>query len=79
MTLVIVCDGMGGLHHGAEAAQLIAQSIDKHLRDNFNIQAPEQSITNAILFANDQIARECLALNTRMGAAVGLTTKFHYP
>ena len=72
ISLIVVCDGMGGLSYGADASKIIAHSIEKHLKQNLCSQLPEQSIINAILYANDVLAKECTRLKTKMGASVAL-------
>lgn len=73
VALAVVCDGMGGLSNGADASRIVAHSIDNYLNKNFGYQKPEHTIVNAILSANDELAKECLRLQSRMGASVGLT------
>lgn len=73
ISLIVVCDGMGGLSYGADASKLIAHSIEKHLKQNFCSHIPEQSIVNALLYVNDVLAKECTRLKTKMGASVALT------
>lgn len=73
VALIVVCDGMGGLTHGADASRIVAHSIENYLRENFCSQKPEQAIVCAIEYANDELAKECLCLQSKMGASVGLT------
>lgn len=73
VALAVVCDGMGGLSNGADASRIVAHSIENYLRKNFCSQKPEHTIVNAILYANDMLAKECLRLQSKMGASVGLT------
>lgn len=73
VALTVVCDGMGGLSNGADASRIIAHSIENYLRENFCSQNHEHTIVNAILYANDELAKECLRLQSKMGASVGLT------
>ncbi len=72
VTLIVVCDGMGGLSYGADASKIIAQSIENSLRQNLCSNTPEQSIIKALHYANDELAKECLRLQSKMGASVGL-------
>lgn len=82
MSLVVVCDGMGGLSYGAKASRLIAESIEKYLKEYYKTQTPRQAIISAIFCANDEIARKSLSLHTKMGASVGLALfmekRFYY-
>ena len=73
VALIVVCDGMGGLSDGADASRIVAHRIENYLMTNLCSQKPEQAIVNAILFANDELAKECLRLQSKMGASVGLT------
>lgn len=73
VALTVVCDGMGGLSNGADASRIVAHSIENYLRKNFCSQKPEHTIVNAIQYANDELAKECLRLQSKMGASVGLT------
>ncbi len=73
VALAVVCDGMGGLSNGVDASRIVAHSIENYLRKNFCSQKPEHTIVNAILYANDMLAKECLRLQSKMGASVGLT------
>lgn len=72
ISLIVVCDGMGGLSFGAEASKLIADSIENYLKQNFCSCTPEQSIINALRYANDELAKECARLKSKMGASVAL-------
>ncbi len=71
--LIVVCDGMGGLLNAAEAAKIVAVSIAKYLLANFENKKPEFSILNAILYANEELAKENLRNQVRMGSAVAVT------
>lgn len=73
VALIVVCDGMGGLSNGTYASRIVAHSIENYLRKNLYSKTPEHTIVNAILFANNELAKECLRLQTKMGASVGLT------
>lgn len=73
VALTVVCDGMGGLFDGADASRIVAHSIENYLRKNFCSQKPEHTIVNAILYANDELAKECRLIQSKMGASVGLT------
>lgn len=73
ISLIVVCDGMGGLSYGADASRIIAQSIENHLRKNLCSHTPEQSIINALRYANAELAKECIRLKSKMGASVALT------
>lgn len=73
ISLIVICDGMGGLSYGADASRIIAHSIENYLRKNLCSHTPEQSIINAILYANDELAKECTRLKSKMGASVALT------
>ena len=76
ISLIVVCDGMGGLSYGADASKIIAHSIEKYLRQDLCSLNPEQSIKNAILYANDKLEKECTRLKSKMGASVALTLFF---
>ena len=73
ITLIVVCDGMGGLSYGADASKTIAHSIDNYLRQNLCSHTSEQSIINALLYTNDELAKGCARLKSKMGASVALT------
>ena len=73
ISLVIVCDGMGGLSYSADASKIIAHSIENNLKQDLCFHNPEQSIINALLYANDELAKECIRLKSKMGASVALT------
>lgn len=73
ISLIVVCDGMGGLSYGADASKIIAHSIENHLRQNLCSHTPEQSIIIALHYANDELAKECTCLKSKMGASVALT------
>ncbi|HBN63888.1 MAG TPA: serine/threonine protein phosphatase [Porphyromonadaceae bacterium] len=73
VTLIVVCDGMGGLSNGAEASRIVAHSIGNYFRHTLCSHILRQTIVSAILFANDELAKECLLLQSKMGASVGLT------
>lgn len=73
VALTVVCDGMGGLSDGADASRIVAHSIENYLRKNFCSQKLEHTIVNAILYANDELAKECRLIQSKMGASVGLT------
>lgn len=72
VALTVVCDGMGGLSNGADASRIVAHSIENYLRKNFCSQKPEQTVVNAIQNANDELAKECRLIQSKMGASVGL-------
>lgn len=72
ISLIVVCDGMGGLSYGAVASKIIAHSIENHLKQYFCSQTPEQSIINAIHYANDELAKKCVRLKSKIGASVAL-------
>ena len=72
ITLIVVCDGMGGLSYGVDASKTIAHSIDNYLRQDLCIHKPGQSIINALHYANDELAKECVRLKSKMGASVAL-------
>lgn len=67
VALTVVCDGMGGLSDGADASRIVAHSIENYLRKNFCSQKPEHTIVNAILYANDELAKECRLIQSKMG------------
>lgn len=73
VSLIIVCDGMGGLSHGAEAAKLVAHSIAEYIQSHYSDESPEQSIINGLKYANDIIATETKRHSSKMGTSVGLT------
>lgn len=73
VALIVVCDGMGGLSNGADASRIVAHSFENYLRKNLCSQKPEHTIVDSILYANDELAKECLRLQSKMGASVGLT------
>ena len=73
ISLIVVCDGLGGLSYGADASKIIAHSIENYLRQDLCSLNPEQSIKNAILYANDKLEKECTRLKSKMGASVALT------
>ena len=73
ISLIVVCDGMGGLSYGADASKTIAHSIDNYLRQDLCLHNPEQSIIKALQCANDELAKECVQLKSKMGASVALT------
>ena len=73
ISLIVVCDGMGGLSYGANASKIAAHSIENYLRQDLYSLNPEQSIINALLYANDELAKECVRLKSKIGASVALT------
>ena len=73
ISLIVVCDGMGGLPYGSDASKIIAHSIENYLRKDLCSLNPEQSIINSLLYANDELAKECVRLKSKMGASVALT------
>ena len=73
VSLIIVCDGMGGLSHGAEAANLVAHSIAEYIQSHYSAESPEQSLMNGLKYANDIIATEIKRHSSKMGTSVGLT------
>lgn len=72
VSLIVVCDGMGGLSYGAAGSKIIAHSIENYLKQNLCSNTPEQSIIKALHYANDELAKECLRLQSKMGASVDL-------
>lgn len=72
LSLFIVGDGMGGLAYGATASRLTAKSIAEYLKQNFTPQTPEQSIINALHYANEELAKKSRQLQTKMGASIGM-------
>lgn len=73
ISLIVVCDGMGELPHGAYASKIIAHSIENYMSQDPCFHNPEQSIMNALYCANDEIAKESVRLKSKMGASVALT------
>lgn len=73
VSLIIVCDGMGGLSHGAEAAKLVAHSIAEYIQSHYRAESPDQSLINGLKYANDIIATEIKRHSSKMGTSVGLT------
>ena len=73
ISLIVVCDGMGGLSYGAYASKIIAHSIGNYLSQDLCLHNPEQSIIKALQCANDELAKECVRLKSKMGASVALT------
>ena len=73
MSLIIVCDGMGGLSHGAEAANLVAHSITDYIQSHYSAESPEQSLMNGLKYANEIVAAEIKRHSSKMGTSVGLT------
>lgn len=73
VSLIIVCDGMGGLSHGAEAAKLVAHSIAEYIQSHYKTDSPDQSIINGLEYANDIIATAIKRHSSKMGTSVGLT------
>ncbi|MBD5237115.1 MAG: protein serine/threonine phosphatase 2C family protein [Bacteroidales bacterium] len=73
ISLIVICDGMGGLSYGADASKIIAHSIDNYLRQALCSDSPKQPVIDAIHYANNELAKECSRLNSKMGASVALT------
>ena len=73
VSLIIVCDGMGGLSHGAEAAKLVAHSIAEYIQSHYKTDSPDQSIINGLKYANDIVAAQIKRHSSKMGTSVGLT------
>ena len=73
ISLIVVCDGMGGLSYGSDASKIIAHSIENYLRKDLSIHNPAQSIIKSLLYANDELGKECTRLKSKMGASVALT------
>lgn len=71
--LIVVCDGMGGLSNGADASRIVAHGIENYLRKNLCPHKPEHTLVDAIFYANEELAKECFRLHSKMGASVGLT------
>lgn len=72
ISLIVVCDGMGGLSYGTDASKIIAHSIENCLRKDLCLHNPQQSIIKALQCANDELAKECVRLKSKMGASVAL-------
>lgn len=73
VSLIVVCDGMGGLSHGAEASKLVAHSITEYIESHYPPQSPEQSLIDGLIYANSIIANEIKQHHSKMGTSVGLT------
>lgn len=73
VSLIIVCDGMGGLSHGAEAANLVSLSIAEYIQSHYSAGSPEQSLMNGLKYANDIVAAQIKRHSSKMGTSVGLT------
>lgn len=73
VSLIIVCDGMGGLSHGAEAANLVAYSITDYIQSHYSAESPDQSLMNGLKYANEIVAAEIKRHSSKMGTSVGLT------
>lgn len=72
VSLIIVCDGMGGLTHGADAAKIVAQSISEYITQHYPAQTPEVTIINALNDVNDAIREECDRRKSKMGSSIGV-------
>lgn len=72
-TLVVVCDGMGGLSNAALASQTIAAKIECYITQHHATDSSEELVLNAISFANKELAKECILLKAKMGASIALT------
>lgn len=73
VTLIVVCDGMGGLSYGADASKIVAHRIENYLKQNLCSYTPEQSIIKALHYANDELAKESVRIKSKIGASVALT------
>lgn len=73
VSLIIVCDGMGGLSHGAEAAKLVAHSIAEYIQSHYRTESPDQSLINGLKYANKIVAAEIKRHSSKIGTSVGLT------
>ena len=71
-SLIIVCDGMGGLSYGADASRFIAQCIMDYMHKYYDTQTPAQSLVDAIIYANNELAKKCASLKSKMGASIAL-------
>lgn len=72
ISLIVVCDGMGGLSYGEPTAKIIAHSVEDYLRQNLYSHIPKQSIINALHNSNEVLAKECFRLKAKMGASIAL-------
>lgn len=72
-SLIVICDGMGGLSHGAHASKLVAHSISEYIKSHYTDQTPELSLINGLKYANVIIAEECKRHSSKMGTSVGAT------
>lgn len=72
ISVIIVCDGMGGLSYGAVASEIIANSIENFLKKYLSSHTAEQSIISALHYANNELAKESVRLKSKMGASVAL-------
>lgn len=68
--IAILADGMGGLSYGAEAAQIVSESIMATILNHVQDSSPEDVLRMAFDAADAAISRKCRELKCRMGAAV---------
>lgn len=68
--IAILADGMGGLSHGAEAAETVSRSILATISETIGDCSPEDIIPMAFTVADSAILNKCKELKCKMGAAV---------
>ena len=71
--LAILCDGMGGLSLGAEAAEIVSTSLETYVIDNYKkIDDVNSLLLYALTYADEKLKESSIANKSNMGTAVAV-------
>ncbi len=71
--LAILCDGMGGLSLGSEAAEIVSTSIETYIIDNYKKSDDlNLFLLNALTYADAKLKESSIANKSNMGTAVAV-------